>query len=82
MILDCSLDFAHSLCSDSSIVANTPILMHFPFMYYYSRLGAGHSEIVEKLVLSGKVDVNATNGRGDSALHKVRSISYQLSYIH
>lgn len=35
-------------------------------------LGAGHHQIVSKLVTSGKVDVNAVNGRGESALHKVR----------
>lgn len=35
--------------------------------------GAGHVEIVERLVTSGKVDVNAANGRGDTALHKVRN---------
>jgi ankyrin repeat protein len=32
--------------------------------------GAGHHEIVSKLVASGKVEVNAQNGRGDTALHK------------
>jgi hypothetical protein len=31
-------------------------------------------EIVKRLVASGKVDVNAVNGRGDSALHKVRNV--------
>lgn len=42
---------------------------------------AGHFEIVQRLVASGKVDVNAVNGRGDSALHKVRNTCNSFSPI-
>jgi len=42
---------------------------------------AGHFEIVQRLVASGKVDVNAVNGRGDSALHKVRNTCNWLKTI-
>ena len=44
--------------------------------------GAGHVEIVKRLVASGKVDVNATNGRGDTALHKVRDVQDKLQVTH
>jgi hypothetical protein len=36
-------------------------------------IAGGHAEVVQLLVASKKVDVNAQNGQGETPLHKVRT---------
>lgn len=65
-----------SICLISSYTAEQTTWLSWSnidsMICYWNYAGAGHHEIVKKLLESGKVDVNAVNGRGDSALHKVR----------